>query len=154
MRPSMFARTIVHFSGKKITNLESCPICGTSCWQDNGGNGKKFAHKVMRYFSLTPRLKRMYSSRYIAEDMRWHYSKRIKEGVMRHPTDSHAWKHFGEMYPSFAAEPKNVRLDRLQMVSIHLVIKATLIVCGLLSWSPGKDIDVFMRPLIDELKHL
>ena len=55
---------------KENADLESCPICGTSRWQDKGGNGKKIAHKVMRYFLLTPRLKRMYSSRYIEEDMR------------------------------------------------------------------------------------
>ena len=97
---------------KENANLEFCPVCG-ECrrWQDNRGNGKKVAHKVMRYFPLTPRLKRLYSSRYTAEDMRWHYSKRPREdGVMRHPADSKAWKHLDELYPSFAAEPRNVRL--------------------------------------------
>ena len=96
---------------KENAKLEFCPVCGECRWQDNHGNGKKVAHKVMRYFPVTPRLKRLYSSRYNAEDMRWHYSKRPKEdGVLRHPADSKAWKHLDELYPSFAAEPRNVRL--------------------------------------------
>ncbi|XP_060969785.1 uncharacterized protein LOC133037009 [Cannabis sativa] len=103
------------------------------------GNGKKVPHKVMRYFPLTPRLKRLYCSRHTAEDMRWHYSQRPKEdGVLRHPADAEEWKQFDRLYPSFAVEPRNVRLG--------------LATDG--PSSPGKDIDVFMRSLIDELKQL
>ena len=29
---------------------------------------------------------------------------------MRHPADSKAWKHLDELYPEFAADPRNIRL--------------------------------------------
>ena len=34
----------------------------------------------------------------------------MNDGVTRHPADSLAWKKFDEMHPSFASEPRNVRL--------------------------------------------
>ena len=35
---------------KENANLEFCSVCGECRWQDNRGNGKKVAHKVMQYF--------------------------------------------------------------------------------------------------------
>src|SRR4051812_32075815 len=64
----------------------------------------------MRYFPLTPRLKRLFSSRHTAHDMRWHNAKRPNEnGVLIHPVDGQAWKTFDQRYPTFAADPRNVR---------------------------------------------
>ncbi|XP_026424606.1 uncharacterized protein LOC113320918 isoform X3 [Papaver somniferum] len=65
--------------------------------------------------------------------MRWHHEGRTKDGVLRHPADSEAWRHFDEMNPTFKADPRNIRLG---------------------PHSPGNDIDVYLRPLIDELKEL
>ncbi|KAH0664550.1 hypothetical protein KY284_029481 [Solanum tuberosum] len=42
--------------------------------------------------------------------MSWQHDKRVDDGIMRHPADSMAWKKFDELHPSFAAEPRNVRL--------------------------------------------
>ncbi|WMV54979.1 hypothetical protein MTR67_048364 [Solanum verrucosum] len=42
--------------------------------------------------------------------MSWDHDKRVDDGIMRHPADSMAWKKFDELHPSFAAEPRNVRL--------------------------------------------
>ena len=89
----------------------NCPVCGESRWVDKNTKGKKVAHKVLRYFPLTPRLKRMYGSRHTAENMTWHANGRSTEvGMMRHPVDGSAWKDFDTKYPVFAAEPRNVRL--------------------------------------------
>ena len=46
----------------------------------------------------------------IACDMRWHFDKRVDDGILRHPTNSKAWKSFDELYPSFALSPRNIRL--------------------------------------------
>ncbi|XP_060961811.1 uncharacterized protein LOC133032017 [Cannabis sativa] len=166
---------------KENEKKEFCPVCGESRWVKRKGKGKKVPHKVMRYFPLTPRLKRLYCSRHTAEDMRWHYSQRPKEdGVLRHPVDAEEWKQFDRLHPSFAVEPRNVRLGLATdgfnpfghmsnsyslwpvicvpynlppvkcMSSESLLL--TLLIPG--PSSPGKDIDVFMRPLIDELKQL
>ncbi|KAL0413637.1 UNVERIFIED_CONTAM: hypothetical protein Sradi_1565400 [Sesamum radiatum] len=42
--------------------------------------------------------------------MTWHATHETEEGLMCHPSDAEAWKHFGQMYPDFAEEPHNVRL--------------------------------------------
>ncbi|XP_043816100.1 uncharacterized protein LOC122724634 [Manihot esculenta] len=59
----------------------------------------------------------------------------VGDGSMVHPVDSEAWKHFDRTHSWFASDPRNVRL-------------------GLCPKSPGKSLDVFLRPLIDELKLL
>ncbi|KAL6178011.1 hypothetical protein ACLB2K_049531 [Fragaria x ananassa] len=57
-----------------------------------------------------PRLQRLYMSRHIAESMVWHSEQRNKDEVLRHYADPPSWKHLDNMYPSFASEPRNVRL--------------------------------------------
>ncbi|GJT15299.1 hypothetical protein Tco_0874005 [Tanacetum coccineum] len=99
---------------------------------------------------------------------------------MQHPVDGRAWKNFDTKYPDFAAEPRNVRLglaangfnpfgNLSQSYSMRLVILTTynlplwlcmkessfmlmLLIPG--PKSPGKDIDVYLRSLIDDLKDL
>ncbi|KAM6575504.1 hypothetical protein CsatA_023831 [Cannabis sativa] len=166
---------------KENEKKEFCPVCGESRWVKRKGKGKKVPHKVMRYFPLTPRLKRLYCSRHTAEDMRWHYSQRPKEdGVLRHPADAEEWKQFDRLHPSFAVEPRNVRLGLAtdgfnpfgNMSNSYSLWPVICVPYNLPPWkcmssesllltllipgpsSPGKDIDVFMRPLIDELKQL
>ena len=72
--------------------------------------GKKIAENTMRYFPITPRLQRLYMCRKIAFFCRWHIEGRVDDGVMRHPADSKAWKHFDETHPDFKSEPRNLRL--------------------------------------------
>ncbi|WMV50045.1 hypothetical protein MTR67_043430 [Solanum verrucosum] len=45
-----------------------------------------------------------------APHMRWHREYRRPLGVLSHPYDGEAWKHFDNVYPDFASEPRNVRL--------------------------------------------
>jgi len=42
--------------------------------------------------------------------MRWPHEHKRPPVVMAHPLDIKAWKHLDVSYPSFAAEPRNVRL--------------------------------------------
>ncbi|XP_028118132.1 uncharacterized protein LOC114315719 [Camellia sinensis] len=60
---------------KENATLDKCPTCKTSRYKINHGRGKKIPHKVLRYFTLTLRLKRLYMSRKRAEDMRWYKDK-------------------------------------------------------------------------------
>lgn len=43
--------------------------------------------------------------------MRWHKDKRFQDGQLRHPIDSIEWKSVDSKFPSFAAYPRNVRLE-------------------------------------------
>ena len=55
---------------------------------------KKKAAKVLRYFPLIPRLKRLYMSSRTASSMKWHMEGHTKDGKLRHPADALAWKRF------------------------------------------------------------
>ncbi|TYK20349.1 uncharacterized protein E5676_scaffold228G00450 [Cucumis melo var. makuwa] len=112
--------------------------------------------------------------------MRWYRDKRVEtDDVLRHPADAEDW-YFDSEYPDFASDPRNVRLglasDRFKpfdQMSIsysmwHVVLlpynlppwkcmKETNFFMSLLipcSRSPGKKIDVYIQPLIEELKEL
>ncbi|XP_062085438.1 uncharacterized protein LOC133791534 [Humulus lupulus] len=166
---------------KENAGKHTCPICGEDRWVDKNTKGKKVAQKVMRYFPLTPRLMRKYASRHISQHMRWHHEGRVKEdGIMRHPADGKAWKDFDRSNPTFAMEPRNVRLglaadgfNPFGNMSLSysmwpvvlttynlppwLCMKETNFMLTLLIHGPhslGKDFDVFLRPLVDELKEL
>ena len=96
---------------KEFANCQSCPVCGESRYKTNSGKGKKIPNKVLRHFPLIPRLKRLFLSKHIASEMRWHKDKRVDtEDVLRHPADAAGWKHFDKEFPQFASEPRNVRL--------------------------------------------
>ncbi|XP_009601698.1 uncharacterized protein [Nicotiana tomentosiformis] len=98
--------------------LESCKVCGMSRWKEDKHSGetkfksgKKIPYKILRYFPLKPRLQRLFMSSKTSSLMTWHHDKRVDDGIMRHPADSIAWKIFDELHQSFAAEPRNVRLE-------------------------------------------
>ncbi|XP_039146815.1 uncharacterized protein LOC120284059 [Dioscorea cayenensis subsp. rotundata] len=130
---------------------EDCPICGTTRWKINDGKGKKIPHKVLRYFPVIPRLQRLFMSKRTATDMRWHKEKRVdSDTVMQHPADSKAWKHLDTEFPWFAEDCRNVHLGLATngfnpFGNMSSTYRPT---------APSKDIDVYMQPLIDDLKKL
>nr|GEX93174.1 hypothetical protein [Tanacetum cinerariifolium] len=98
---------------------------------------KKVPKKVLRYFLIIPRLQRLYKSSRTAKEMTWHATGKCTEpGKMQHPVDGRAWKNFDTKYLNFAKDPRNVRL-RLAADGFNPF-----------------DIDVYLRPLIDDLKVL
>ena len=104
---------------KKSANLDQCLEYGASRWKLDKMNEmvdvpsfppKKIHVKTLCYFLLAPRLHRLFMSSKTVVDIRWHEEKRVKDGVARHLADYVAWKKVDEMHPSFASEPRNVRL--------------------------------------------
>ncbi|XP_010490056.1 PREDICTED: uncharacterized protein LOC104767772 [Camelina sativa] len=98
---------------KKYKTLDKCPKCKTSRWKTNmqpGEVNKGVPQKVLRYFPIIPRLKRMFRSEKTAKDLRWHFTNKSSDGKLRHPVDSVTWNHMNDKYPSFAAEERNMRL--------------------------------------------
>uniref|UniRef100_A0A1U7YJY3 Uncharacterized protein LOC104248805 n=1 Tax=Nicotiana sylvestris TaxID=4096 RepID=A0A1U7YJY3_NICSY len=161
--------------------LEACKFCGLSRFKEvTNAKGNKVAVKKMHYLPIIPRLKRMYASMSSAPHMRWHHENRRSPGVLCHPLDGEAWKHFDRMFPNFANKPKNVRLGlcvdgftpfsvsaapyscwpvfvtlynlppEMCMKSPYLFL--TCIVSG--PSNPKGLIDVYLQPLIDDLKLL
>ena len=109
-----------------------------------------------------------------------HEKKVAEEGNLRHPVDREAWKEFDKLYHWFAQEPRNVRMGLAtngfnpfgNMHNSYSMWPVVLVPYNLPPWkcmkdpfmmmsllipgpkTPGKDIDVYIRPLIDELKEL
>ena len=97
---------------------------------------------------------------------------------MRHPADGEAWQKFNEIHPDFAAEVRNVRLGlscdgfnpfkhmhtnhSVWPVFIHvynlppwMCMKKSFAILTVLIPGPmevGNDIDIYLQPLISELK--
>jgi hypothetical protein len=139
--------------------------------------------KQLRYMPITPRLKRLFLNQETAKQMRWH-KEGDRQGqdpdVMVHPSDGEAWQALNRFDPEFARDPRSVRLGLLTdeftpysnnstsyscwlvfMMPYNLppnkcmkeeVMFLALIVSGLKD--PVMKINVFMEPLIEELKML
>ncbi|CAL2239656.1 unnamed protein product [Prunus armeniaca] len=114
---------------KEYETLDTCPICKES------------------------RLQQLYMSTPTATDMRWHKEKRVDDNVMRHPADGEAWKEFDRTFPDFAADPRNVRLG-LATDGFNPYGKEYMMMTVLITEDPGRSIDVYLWPLVDELKDL
>ncbi|KAI5328423.1 hypothetical protein L3X38_027820 [Prunus dulcis] len=164
---------------KEHETLDTCPICNESRFKMTSQNRTtKIPQKVMRYLPLKPRLQRLYMSTHTATDMRWHKEKWVDDDVMRHPADGEAWKEFDRTFPEFAADPRNVRLglatdgfNPYGVLNQHhstwpifafpynlppwkCMKKEYMMMTVLITEDPGRSINVYLRPLVDELKDL
>ncbi|CAA7059754.1 unnamed protein product [Microthlaspi erraticum] len=168
---------------KQFKKLDSCPKCNASRWKINLHTGevkKGVPEKVLRYFPIIPRLKRMFRSEKTATDLIWHFSNKRNDGKMSHPVDSATWDQMNNKYPDFASEPRNVRLGLstdgfnpfsmknstyscwpVLMVNYNMApdlcmkeenVMLTLLIPG--PHQPGNSIDVYLEPLIEDLQHL
>ncbi|XP_042956354.1 uncharacterized protein LOC122292181 [Carya illinoinensis] len=166
---------------KENASYNECPKCGASRWEQSTIQGRRLPQKVLRHFPLKPRLQRLYMSKKTAQDMRWHVDGHVDDPTcMRHPSDSKAWKDFDKKHMSFSTDVRNVRLGLASdgfnpfnnMSRPYSIWPVLLVPYNLPPWlcmkepytmlsllipgpkSPGNDIDVFLRPLLDELKEL
>nr|GEZ88714.1 hypothetical protein [Tanacetum cinerariifolium] len=99
------------FRGEDHKDKQLFPVCNTSRWKDSNTLGKKVPKKVSRYFSVIPRLQRLYKSSHTEKQMTWHATGKCTEhGKMQHPVDGRAWKNFDTKYLNFAKKPRNVQL--------------------------------------------
>ena len=171
---------------REHANETKCLKCGQSRFvevvnEDGEKVTTEVAHKQLRYFPITPRLKRMFISKRTARHMRWHKEGvRENKGVMGHPSDGDAWKALDSFDPVFAADARNVRIglatDGFDPFSTNsapyscwpvfaipynlppsLCMKyeftfLCLIIPG--PDHPGPQLNVMLKPLIEELKQL
>ncbi|XP_058749838.1 uncharacterized protein LOC131622822 [Vicia villosa] len=74
---------------------------------------------------------------------RWHAEERKCDGQIRHVVDSLQWKKIDSLFPNFGKESRNLRLG-LSTDGMNLFGPK----------QPGNDIDVYLSPLIDDLRVL
>ena len=87
-------------------SLTSCPKCNASRYKKK----ESAPEKVLWYFPIIPRFRRMYHSSEDAKHLTWHDDERIKDDMLRHPADSPQWKKIDIDYPDFGLKPRNLRL--------------------------------------------
>ena len=162
---------------KEHKDASECPTCRTSRWKENT---KKVPSKVLWYFPPIPRFRRMFSSSDIAHDLTWHAEGQVNNGTLTHPRDSPSWKVVDNTWKEFGAEKRNLRLalsaDGINpykslsskhscwpviLVTYNLppylcmtrkFMMLTLLISG--PKQPGNNIDVYLAPLIEDLKLL
>jgi hypothetical protein len=143
----------------------------------------KVAVKQLHYIPITPRLKRLFLCKETAQLMRWH-NEGIRDSedpdIMLHCTDAEAWHTLDRFDSEFARDPKNVRLglstDGFQPYSSDSTAYSCWSVFVMLynlppnkclkEWfiflvlvipgpkEPRKQMNIFLRPLMEELKEL
>jgi hypothetical protein len=126
-------------------------------------------------------LQRIFAAKQTSEETQWHKKVRKPvDNVMSHPADGEAWKDFEKKYPEFADEPRNLRLalatdgfNPFGNMSTQYSMSPVLVTpLNLPPWEcvnpancfmsllipgpkcPGKDFDLFLEPLIEELLDL
>ncbi|KAK2417513.1 hypothetical protein QL285_039804 [Trifolium repens] len=156
--------------------------CGTR--NSRSSRRKPVPRKSMFYLPIVSRLQRLYASLQTARKMTWHsenVEKRRSSGELRHPSDGLAWKYFDQVNPGFASDPRNVRLGLCSDgFTPYTQVSATPYSC----WpvivtpynlppemcmskpymflaavipgpsSPTVGVDIYLQPLIDDLKRL
>jgi hypothetical protein len=164
---------MLYYEGNK--NKDKCDVCGLSRYEEGHNNVPR---KVLRYLPIKDRLERLYRHENTAKLMQSH--KRSKSGKMRHPCDGEAWQQFDEDFQDFASEPRNVRLAvatdgftpfgreaapyscwPVFVTPINLppgfIMKTEYIFLALVvpgPEHPGKNLNILMQPLVDELLSL
>ncbi|KAJ0011038.1 hypothetical protein Pint_33318 [Pistacia integerrima] len=98
---------------KEIKNLQRCPKCGSLRWKVDERTKKirkGVPAKVLRYFPIIPRFKRMFKSPKMAEELQWHFKHKSEDGKMCHPVDSVTWDLINYKWHAFAEDPRNLGL--------------------------------------------
>nr|ABA99466.1 transposon protein, putative, CACTA, En/Spm sub-class [Oryza sativa Japonica Group] len=130
------------YRGEEYENLEACPVCKALQYKirrDDPGEvdeqltKKRIPAKVMWYFPIIPRLRRLFRNKGNARMLRWHAEERQQDGMLRHPADGSQWRNIDRKFKEFRKDARNIRFGPKQ---------------------PGNDIDVYLRPLVEDLKQL
>ncbi|XP_026450660.1 uncharacterized protein LOC113350752 [Papaver somniferum] len=173
--PSKFPdiKKIIKEMGMDYVTYDACINDCVLYWKDNSS-------LVKCPVCQEPRLKRLYSIPWISEAMLWHSRAQKDVNIMRHPVDYTAWRCADNFFPEFAKEARNVTLgiaiDGLNPngcfgfnyscwpvilcpynLPPSMCMKREFSMLCLLISGPrasGKDIDVYLQPLIEEFKEL
>ena len=134
----------------------------------------------MWYFPIIPHLKHLFINKVNAKLMRWHKEDRKEDEMLRHPADGAQWRSIDRTFPDFESEARNIRFGLStdgfnpfgELSSGHSTWPVTLCMFNLPPWlcmkrkfimmpaliqgpkQPGNDIDVYLRPLVDDLLQL
>ncbi|GJS82168.1 putative TNP-like transposable element [Tanacetum coccineum] len=112
MLPDDNALPISTYQAKKLMcpidlEIERINACPNNCMLYRGDDKDLHACK---YFSIIPRLERLYADANEAKLLRWHAEERQKDGKMRHVADSLQWRNIDNSFEEFGGDIRNIRL--------------------------------------------
>ncbi|KAL4035831.1 hypothetical protein IC575_004538 [Cucumis melo] len=168
---------------KEFADISNYPHCNESRWKkrkNSSGVQKGVPAKVVWYFPPIPRFQRMFNNQIHSKNLTWHANERLVDGNLRHPADSPSWKLVDHLWSDFGSEERNFRLalstdginPHSEMNSKYSCWPVILTTYNLPPWlcmrrkfmmltmlisgpkQSGYNIDVYLAPLIDDLKIL
>ena len=136
--------------------------------------------KVLWYIYPISRFRRLFRNATHSKNLTWHADRRINDGMLRHLADAPQWKPIERLYPEFSQDARNLHLGlstdginphglqssshiTLPVLLVnynlppHLCMKRNFVMLTMLisgPKQPGNDIDVYLAPLIEDLKML
>ena len=105
------------YRGVEYEGLDACPICGALRYKirqddptDDVGkpSKKRVPAKVMWYFPIIPRLKRLFRNRDHSKLLWWHEEDRKVDNMLRHPIVGSQWREINREFPEFASDARNI----------------------------------------------
>jgi hypothetical protein len=131
----------------------------------------------MWYAPIIPRLKYLFKNKEHAKLLRWNKEDCKVDDMLRHPANGSQWRAINREFLKFADHARNLRfawsMDGMNpfegQSSSHSTWPITLCICHLRPWlcmkqkfimmpllmqgpkQPGNIIDVYLRPLVEEL---
>ena len=138
---------------------------------------KKISAKVIWYAPIIPRLKHFFRNKDNAKLLRWYKEDRKVDNMLRHPADGSQWRAIDREFPEFVDGARNLRFALStngfnpfeEQSNSHSTWLVTLYIYNLPPWlcmkqkfimvlvliqgpkQSGNDIDVYLRPLVEEL---
>jgi hypothetical protein len=96
------------YRGKNYGDLQECPTCRAPRRKPFGKSD--VPAKIVRYFPIIPRCKRLFASKPQAELMTWHERNKSGDDNIRMAADSYQWKWINWRWPAFGDRAHNLRL--------------------------------------------
>ncbi|KAL8155839.1 hypothetical protein AgCh_001037 [Apium graveolens] len=129
---------------------------------------------------MVEQFRRLFANSNDAKLVRWHVEGRKSDGMLRHPADSPQWRTIDGKFPEFGGEVRNLRLGLCAngmnpyrtLSSTHSTWPVLLTIYNLPPWlcmkrkyimltllipgpkEAGNNIDVYLQPLMEDLKLL
>jgi hypothetical protein len=126
---------------------------------------------------IIPHLKCLFRNKEHAKLLQWHKEDHKVDDMLRHPADGSQWRAIDREFPKFVDDTRNLRFalstDGMnpfgEQSNSHSIWHVTLCIYNLPPWlcmkqkfimmsmliqgpkQPGNDIDVYLRPLVEEL---
>ncbi|XP_062102882.1 uncharacterized protein LOC133813862 [Humulus lupulus] len=136
----------------RFSDAESCPTCGESRWKKkrNGEDVKEgIPAKVLWYLPPIPRFIQLFRNAELAKSLSWHANERVKDGLSIDGINPH-----NNLSSKYSCWPVMLVIYNLPpwLCMKKKFTLLTLLISG--PKQPGNDIDVYLAPLIDDLKTL